>query len=91
MPRIFDNIDLQLLPALKETLQLANRADFYVEYFNHRGCKQLDSYIEKWSGGKDNCCRLLVGMQRLPQTCYYRTESYNAGRGDRQPGWGDPI
>jgi hypothetical protein len=67
MPRIFDNIELQPLPALKETLQLANRADFCVGYFNLRGWKQLYSYIEKWSGGKGNCCRLLVGMQKLPQ------------------------
>jgi len=59
MQRIFDNIDLQLLPALKETLQLANRADFCVGYFNLRGWKQLDSYIGKWSGGQGNCCRLL--------------------------------
>ena len=39
MPRIVDNIDLQLLPALKETLQLANRADFCMEYFNLRSWK----------------------------------------------------
>ncbi|MEX2493262.1 MAG: hypothetical protein WD425_16040 [Nitrospirales bacterium] len=67
MPRIFDNIEQSLLPALRETLQVADHADFCVGYFNLRGWKQLDSYIEKWVGGEGHCCRLLVGMQRLPQ------------------------
>jgi superfamily II DNA or RNA helicase len=67
MPRIFDNIEQTLLPALQQTLDVANHADFCVGYFNLRGWKQLDSYIDKWAGGEGNCCRLLVGMQHLPQ------------------------
>ena len=65
MPRIFDNIDQPLLPALQELLKVAERADFCVGYFNLRGWRHLASYVDKWAAA-GNGCRLLVGMHVSP-------------------------
>lgn len=67
MPRIFDNIERDLLPALRVTLELSQRSDFCVGYFNLRGWKAIDALIDKWAGGDGQQCRLLVGMQRIAQ------------------------
>ena len=66
MPRIFDNIETQLLGVLVQTLHVSDRADFCVGYFNLRGWKELDDHIQHWSDS-GGACRLLVGMQKPPQ------------------------
>lgn len=71
MPRIFDNIELPLLPNLRETLKVAYRADFCVGYFNLRGWQKIDDSIEQFVGGENLCCRLLIGMQSLPSDEVY--------------------
>lgn len=62
MPRIFDNIELSLDQALRNSLSKSYRADFSVGYFNLRGWKSIDTHIEHFAGQQDKQCRLLVGM-----------------------------
>ena len=75
MPRIFDNIETPLMPALQKTLQVARRADFCVGYFNLRGWQHLAPHLmksgeerrgEERRGEENGTCRLLVGMHVSP-------------------------
>jgi len=67
MPTIFDNIEKQLLAGLFDCLEISERSDFCVGYFNLRGWKQVAQHIDKYSGFDEKCCRLLIGMQKAPE------------------------
>lgn len=74
MPKIYDNINFHLTKGLNETLEVSNRTDLCVGYFNLRGWKEIGDNIEALSGAKvfegdmevHRFSRLLVGMQKLP-------------------------
>jgi superfamily II DNA or RNA helicase len=81
MPRIFDNIDQDLLSALRATMQVSKRSDFCVGYLNLRGWQSIDDLVQAWDPAAGQVCRVLVGMQRPPheeiRELYRQTEDGN--------------
>lgn len=67
MPKIYDNIETHLSSGLIATLESSHRSDFCVGYFNLRGWKHLENYIDRFSGQGDDKCRLLIGMQKADE------------------------
>jgi len=76
VPNVFDNIESQFLEneagnGLKDALKVSVRGDFCVGYFNLRGWRCIDSVVNTWQCHENPeqppPCRLLVGMQKLPQ------------------------
>ncbi|KJR41947.1 helicase, partial [Candidatus Magnetoovum chiemensis] len=55
MPKIYDNIENNLLTALRNTIDVAYRSDFCVGYFNLRGWKGIADKIDNFKGVSDNC------------------------------------
>ena len=66
MARIFDNIDQDLISALRATLEVSKRSDFCVGYLNLRGWQSIDDLVQNWNPADGQVCRVLVGMQRPP-------------------------
>lgn len=64
MTRIFDNIKSDLGSHLQQTLQISNRMDVAVGYFNLRGWAAFDALVkEKVADGADSpVVRILIGM-----------------------------
>ena len=62
MPKIYDNKEVSFLSGLGDALGRSHRSDICTAYFNLRGWKKVASLIDKYEGGENNQCRLLLGM-----------------------------
>ena len=62
MPRIYDNKEVSFLSGLSDALGRSHKSDICTAYFNLRGWKKIASLIDKYEGGENNQCRLLLGM-----------------------------
>lgn len=67
MVNIFNNTQEHLLPRLRESIAGSYQAKFCLAYFNLRGWQQIGDLIEKFHGGENNCCQLLIGIPNIPE------------------------
>ncbi len=84
MPIIYDNIENNLGAALKAAFEVAYKADVCVGYFNLRGWDSLAEYVDKFVGGENQQCRLIVGMHHSPDYLISRYYSNTLKDIDRQ-------
>ena len=67
MPTIYDNIENILSDELTNAFDAAYKADICVGYFNLRGWNSFENHVDKFLGGEDAQCRLIIGMHATPQ------------------------
>ncbi len=84
MPRIFDNIEHDFLPDLRQSLADSTHADFCVGYFRLRGWQRIASAIDHYDGKDGSCCRVLIGMHRAADE--YMRRAQQLARGDERMG-----
>jgi len=84
MPRIFDNIEQDFVTDLRKSLSESTRADFCVGYFRLRGWGLIADLVDKYRGGGDSRCRVLVGMHRAPVD--YMRAAQGLARGEERLG-----
>jgi superfamily II DNA or RNA helicase len=66
LPKVIDNIQIQLLEELRQLLEVSHAADFCVGYFHLRGWRKICDLIEGFKGADDEQARVLVGMGHQP-------------------------
>ena len=57
MARIFDNIDQDLLSALRAMMLISIKSDFCVGFLNLRGWQARDDQIVAWNPAAGQVCR----------------------------------
>jgi len=67
MPRIFDNIDQSLLPALRETLALSTRSDFCVGTSISGDGSLLKSLLKSGRAGLTTAAVYSLGCNAFPK------------------------